>query len=202
MRNCQANAGRFLIAEYSFFIEWQGMFFSLYWAFMYSTVSVSSQCKVRVNCCTKYNTMSLNSDFGGFLILLAQRRYIRNQVSSIKLWSLHTSYCSFKCKYFVRLKVFVLLCTSCKTGRKAKIDQWNGFEFICRKTGAKFLVPDSGIKSTLAQSRRTGLPVYIGWRAGTNNPMPESTISPSQGPSIWPLYAGLAKGVKERLQRW
>ncbi len=58
------------------------------------------------------------------------RRY---QVSNSGLFILHTV--PLKCKYFLRqkVKVFVLFFTSCKPGRKAKFDQWNGFEFVLQE---------------------------------------------------------------------
>ncbi len=43
---------------------------------------------------------------------------------------------------------------------------------------------------TLAQGYRTGPPGYIGWGAGTTL-CPMSTISPSKGLRIWPLYRDL-----------
>jgi hypothetical protein len=44
------------------------------------------------------------------------------------------------------------------------------------KTVAKFIVPDWGDKVRVVVP-----PGYIGWRAGNDNPIPESTISPSKG---------------------
>jgi hypothetical protein len=56
---------------------------------------------------------------------------------------------------------------------------------------ATFLVPDWGIESTLAYRGVVPARQAVCSQADRHdNPMPESTISPSQGLRIWPLTSG------------
>jgi len=67
---------------------------------------------------------------------------------------------------------------------------------------AKFLVPDRGdvVDSSIGLSYR---PARLHMLAGRyDNPMPESTISPSQGLRIWPLDVGGVESFVSNLCVW
>ncbi len=63
---------------------------------------------------------------------------------------------------------------------------------------AKFIIPDRGLKSTMALGCRNGPPAYVAWRAGTTSLCHCRLYPPGQGlrmrPLDFPLYcAGISK---------